>query len=34
MYYPSGPHDPDHTLLRLVPSEGRLYHQLQSAWLF
>ena len=34
LYYPGGPHDPDHTLLRLIPSEGKLYHQLQSARLF
>lgn len=30
-YYPQGPHDPDHTLLRLQPTEAKLYHQLQFA---
>lgn len=31
MYYPGGPEDPDHTVLRLVPSEAKLYHKLEFA---
>jgi len=30
-YYPQGPQDPDHTVLRLRPTEAKLYHQLQFA---
>ena len=30
-YYPGGPDDPDHTVLRLVPSEAKLYYRLQFA---
>ncbi len=29
MYYPGGVHDPDHTVLRLVPLVAKYYHQLQ-----
>jgi len=29
-YYPGGPDDPDHTILRLAPSEARHYFQLES----
>lgn len=29
MYYPGGVHDPDHTVLRLVPLTAKYYHQLQ-----
>lgn len=29
MYYPGGVHDPDHTVLRLVPRAAKYYHQLQ-----
>ncbi len=28
MYYPGGPHDPDHTVLRLLPRTAKYYHQL------
>ncbi len=28
MYYPGGPHDPDHTVLRLLPLTAKYYHQL------
>lgn len=28
MYYPGGPHDPDHTVLHLRPSFAKYYHQL------
>lgn len=31
LYYPKGPDDPDHTVLRLVPAEAKLYYQLQFA---
>ncbi len=31
MYYPGGPHDPDHTVLRLLPMFARYYHQLNFA---
>ena len=30
MYYPGGPHDPDHTVLRLFPKFANYYHQLNS----
>jgi general stress protein 26 len=30
LYYPGGPDDPDHTVLRLVPSEAKLYYKLQT----
>ena len=30
-YYPGGADDPDYTVLRFVPSEAKLYHQLQFA---
>jgi general stress protein 26 len=30
-YYPGGPDDPDHTVLRLIPAEAKLYHQLDFA---
>jgi general stress protein 26 len=30
MYYPGGRDDPDNAVLRLVPSEAKLYHQLQT----
>jgi general stress protein 26 len=30
-YYPAGKDDPDHTVLRLVPTTVKLYHQLQHA---
>jgi general stress protein 26 len=30
MYYPGGPHDPDHTVLRLRPMVAKYYHQLNS----
>ncbi len=29
MYYPGGVHDPDHTVLRLLPAAVKYYHQLQ-----
>ena len=29
MYYPGGVHDPDHTVLRLVPLAAKYYHQLR-----
>ena len=29
MYYPAGVHDPDHTVLRLLPMAAKYYHQLQ-----
>ena len=28
MYYPLGPHDPDHTVLKLLPMVAKYYHQL------
>lgn len=28
-YYPGGVHDPDHTVLRLLPREAKYYHQLR-----
>lgn len=31
MYYPGGPHDPDHTVLCLRPMFARYYHQLNFA---
>ncbi len=31
MYYPGGPHDPDHTVLCLHPVFARYYHQLNFA---
>lgn len=31
MYYPGGPHDPDHTVLCLHPMFARYYHQLNFA---
>ncbi|MBI5526549.1 MAG: pyridoxamine 5'-phosphate oxidase family protein [Deltaproteobacteria bacterium] len=31
MYYPGGPDDPDHTVLRLIPSEAKLYCQFNFA---
>ena len=30
LYYPGGPNDPDYAVLRLVPSEARLYYKLQT----
>jgi general stress protein 26 len=29
MYYPGGVHDPEHTVLRLVPLVAKYYHQLR-----
>jgi general stress protein 26 len=31
MYYRGGPEDPDHTVLRLVPAEAKLYYKLTFA---
>ncbi len=31
MYYPGGPDDPDHTILRLFPMFAKYYHQLNFA---
>lgn len=30
MYYPGGPTDPDHTVLRLRPTLAKYYHQLKT----
>ncbi len=30
IYYPGGPHDPDHTVLMLRPAFGRYYHRLDT----
>jgi general stress protein 26 len=30
LYYPGGPDDPDHTVLRLLPTEAKLYRQLKT----